>query len=176
VQTNDLALSPVAVAFAKQEKMPSPYAPTYVAQLFRFVKFYAEYYSSGAGKNEAHSKERAATARRVRFNIETKIVPPGWTEAKMQELVTGKSEVELRAAGKLPATFFDENHTVGPEEFVRVLCGTIRAYHMEDRVDIQSFDFRTLRLVEEQYPAIRTYYLTESAAALQSELVPPVLR
>lgn len=176
VQTNDLALSPVAVAFAKLEKMPNPYAPTYVAQLFRFVKFYAEYYSSGAGKNDAHAKERAATARRVHFNIETKIVPPRWTEAKMQELVTGKSEAELRAAGKLPPTFFDQNHTVGPQEFVRVLCGTIHDYHMEDRADIQSFDFRTLRLVEEQYPAIRTYYLTESAAALRSDLVPPELR
>jgi glycerophosphoryl diester phosphodiesterase len=176
VQTNDLKLSPVAVAFAEKEKMPSPYAPTYAAQLFRFVDFYAEYYSAGAGKSDPHAKERARTAARVHFNLETKIVPEGWTEAKMQELVTGESEAELRAAGKLPETFFDQNHTVGPEEFVRVLCGAIHAHHLETRADIQSFDFRTLRLVEEQYPAIRTYYLTESAATLKSDLVPPELR
>ena len=176
VQTNDLRLSPVAVAFAKEEKMPSPYAPTYAAQLFRFVDFYAEYYSSGPGRITPHARERSATARHVHFNLETKIVPPGWTEAKMQELVTGKSEAELRAAGKLPETFFDQNYTVGPEEFVRVLCGAIHAHHLEARADVQSFDFRTLRLVEEQYPAIRTYYLTESAAALKSNLVPPELR
>ena len=94
----------------------------------------------------------------------------------MQELVTGKSETELRAAGKLPDTFFEQNHTVGPEEFVHVLCGAIHAHHLEARADIQSFDFRTLRLVEEQYPGIRTYYLTESAAALKSDLVPSELR
>lgn len=176
VQTNDLRLSPVAVAFAKKEKMPSPYAPTYAAQLFRFVDFYAEYYSSGPGKAQPHARERAETARNVHFNLETKIVPSGWTEAKMQELVTGKSETELRAAGKLPDTFVEQNHTVAPEEFVRVLCGAIHAHHLEARADVQSFDFRTLRLVEEQYPAIRTYYLTESAASLKSELVPAELR
>jgi glycerophosphoryl diester phosphodiesterase len=176
VQTNDLRLSPVAVAFAKKEKMPSPYAPTYAAQLFRFADFYAEYYSSGPGRTQPHARERAETARKVRFNLETKIVPAGWTEAKMQKLVTGQSEAELRAAGKLPEIFFDQNHTVAPEEFVRVLCGAIHAHHLEARADIQSFDFRTLRLVEEQYPAIRTYYLTESAAALKSELVPAELR
>ena len=176
MQTNDLSLSPVAVAFAKEEKMPSPYAPTYVAQLFRFVDFYARYYRTGAGKTDPHAEERVHTAERVHFNLETKIVPPGWTEAKMQSLLTDKSIAELRATGKLPETFFDENHTVGPDEFVRVLCGTIHAHPLEDRADVQSFDFRTLRLVEEQYPAIRTYYLTESAASLQSDLVPRELR
>src|SRR5271154_5679053 len=45
-QQNDLALSPVAVAFAKQEKLINPYVPTYAEQLFRFTRFYADYYST----------------------------------------------------------------------------------------------------------------------------------
>ena len=43
---NDLALSPVAVAFAKHEHLISPYVHTYAEQLFRFVHFYADYYST----------------------------------------------------------------------------------------------------------------------------------
>ena len=80
-QKNDLALSPVAVAFAKREKLISPYVPTYVEQLFRFVNFYVEYYRTGAGKGQPQAKERAANAERVRFNLETKIMPEGMGEA-----------------------------------------------------------------------------------------------
>ncbi len=49
-QKNDLALSPVAVAFAKKEGLISPYVPTYVEQLFRFAAFYAEYYRTGRAR------------------------------------------------------------------------------------------------------------------------------
>ena len=61
-QKNDLALSPVSVAFAAQEHMNSPYAPTYVAQLFRFVAFYAHWYRTGPGKLAAEAATRARTA------------------------------------------------------------------------------------------------------------------
>src|SRR5271170_2027731 len=74
-QKNDLSLSPVAVAFAAQEKMASPYVPTNAPQLFRFAKFYAAYYKSGPGKGTPHAAERAATGERIRFNLETKILP-----------------------------------------------------------------------------------------------------
>ena len=74
-QKNDLALSPVAVAFAAHEHLISPYVPTYVEQLFRFTAFYVDYYSKGPGKSQPHAAERAANAARVRFNIETKILP-----------------------------------------------------------------------------------------------------
>jgi glycerophosphoryl diester phosphodiesterase len=47
---------------------------------------------------------------------------------------------------------------------------------MEDHVEVQSFDFRTLQLVEEQYPAIPTYYLTNNEKLLSSEFVPEGLR
>lgn len=152
-QKNDLALSPVAVAFAKKEGMISPYVPTYVAQLFRFVNFYVDYYRTGAGKSDAHAKERAENAAKARFNIETKIMPDG---------VVGDDA--------------HRNHTVGPQEFVSALCGAIVKNKMESRAEVQSFDFRTLLLIEEQYPKIPTYYLTGSTKMLTSPWVPEQLR
>jgi glycerophosphoryl diester phosphodiesterase len=151
-QKNDLALSPVAAAFAAKEKLISPYVPTYAEQLFRFAAFYAEYYRSGAGKGTPHAAERAAEGAKVKFNLETKILPEG-----------------------LPAPM-EPNHTVGPQLFVDTLCGAVERAHMASRADVQSFDFRTLVLVEEQYPAIPTYYLTQDAKTLGSPLVPESLR
>lgn len=47
---------------------------------------------------------------------------------------------------------------------------------MQSRAEVQSFDFRTLVLVEEQHPDIPTYYLTSNAKALSSDFVPEQLR
>jgi glycerophosphoryl diester phosphodiesterase len=152
-QKNDLSLSPAAVAFAKKEGLISPYVPTYAAQLFRFVSFYVDYYRAGAGKGDAHAKERADNAARVRFNIETKIMPDGMA-----------TDEEHR------------NHTVGPQAFVDALCGAIKKGGMEGRAEVQSFDFRTLLLVAEQHPKIPTYYLTGSPKQLSSPMVPESLR
>jgi glycerophosphoryl diester phosphodiesterase len=157
-QTNDLALSPVAVAFAKHEHLISPYVPTYAEQLFGFVAFYADYYATGPGKGNPEAAARAANARTVRFNLETKILP------------------DLPPAVAAAAGEPDGNHTVSPQLFVDTLCGAIQRNHMEGRAEVQSFDFRTLQLVEEQYPAIPTYYLTGPTATLSSPLLPPSLR
>jgi glycerophosphoryl diester phosphodiesterase len=59
---------------------------------------------------------------------------------------------------------------------VDTLAGVITKHHMEGRCEIQSFDFRTLQLVEEQFPRIPTYYLTGSAASLSTPFVPESLR
>ena len=88
----------------------------------------------------------------------------------------GKTEQQLQAAGRLPPTAFAPSKTVSPEVFVDTLCGFIHEYHMEDRADVQSFDFRTLLLVQEKFPKIRTYYLTESDALLTSDFTPASLR
>ena len=64
-QKNDLALSPVAVAFAKQEHLISPYVPTHAEQLFLFSRFYADYYSKGPGKSHPDAAARAANARKL---------------------------------------------------------------------------------------------------------------
>ena len=66
----------------------------------------------------------------VRFNIETKISPEAAHE------------------------------TTSPENFVRALLSVIREAHLESRVVIQSFDWRTLQLVQKEAPAIPTAYLT----------------
>jgi glycerophosphoryl diester phosphodiesterase len=41
---------------------------------------------------------------------------------------------------------------------------------------VQSFDFRTLLLVQEQHPKIPTYYLTGAPKSLASPLLPEQLR
>ncbi len=160
-QKNDLALSPVAVAFAAKEGLASPYVPTNAAQLFAFVRFYTAFYQTGPGKNTPGWKEHAAVGAKVRFNLETKIMPNHIPE-----------EVRDPSVPVAEAT----NHTVEPEVFVKTLCGAIVKAGMLDRSDVQSFDFRTLLLVQEQYPDIPTYYLTENTKLLSTDFVPEPLR
>ncbi len=66
----------------------------------------------------------------VRFNIETKINP---------------QRPEL---------------TFPPGRFVRAVIDVVRRYKMEDRVAIQSFDWRALKEVQDLAPEITTSYLT----------------
>jgi glycerophosphoryl diester phosphodiesterase len=163
-QKNDLALSPVAVAFAKKERLINPYVPTHAEQLFHFVAFYVDYYSKGPGKSHPDAAARAANAAKVRFNLETKILPlPDDPAGPPSPITNGHAE---------PAT----NHTVDPQTFVTTLCGAITRNHMESRAEVQSFDFRTLILVEEQFPKIPTYYLTGAPSSLSSAFVPAPLR
>ena len=67
---------------------------------------------------------------RVRFNIETKISPLAPAES------------------------------LAPEPFARLLVAEIRAAGMASRVTIQSFDWRTLRVVQREAPDIATVYLS----------------
>lgn len=136
-QRNDLSLSPVAVAFAKQNGLRSPYVPTHAAQLFDFVRFYVSFYKSGAGKGQPGAQERWKNAEKVRFNLETKI--------------DGRPQY----AGR----------TFSPEVFTETLAKTIEASGMESRSDIQSFDFRTLSLAAKTHPKIQTVFLIESIPA-----------
>lgn len=68
---------------------------------------------------------------RVRFNIETKIDPD------------------------------HPDETLDPQGFVAKLLGLIETEAFSDRVMIQSFDWRTLRIVQQQAPDIPTVYLTQ---------------
>lgn len=68
--------------------------------------------------------------RKVRFNIETKLTPD------------------------------HPDDTVSPAAMVAALLQVIARYGMEGRVSIQSFDWRTLKLVQAQKPAIPTVCLT----------------
>jgi glycerophosphoryl diester phosphodiesterase len=66
----------------------------------------------------------------VRFNIETKLSPAAPEE------------------------------TLPPRAFARAVVAEIRRAGMEARTTVQSFDWRTLRVVEEEAPGIATAYLT----------------
>ena len=70
------------------------------------------------------------SGRQVRFNIETKISP--------------------RAPGE----------TLAPEPFARALIAEIRRAGVQSRATVQSFDWRTLQVVQREAPEIPTVYLT----------------
>ncbi len=76
----------------------------------------------------------------VRFNIETKINP--------------------HAPGD----------TVAPEAMVQALLAVVREHGMQQRVAIQSFDWRTLQLVQKAEPAIPTVYLTNESAGANNNM------
>jgi glycerophosphoryl diester phosphodiesterase len=59
----------------------------------------------------------------------------------------------------LPTT--DGQYHPGPQEFVEVLMDVIGTKGIQDRVIIQSFDFRTLQYVHLHYPSFRTAMLIE---------------
>jgi len=74
----------------------------------------------------------------IRFNIETKISP----------LEPGQSTT--------------------PDDFARKLIAAIRAGGMEHRAAIQSFDWRTLQVVQKEAPGIPTVYLTVEKGFMDS--------
>lgn len=77
---------------------------------------------------------KALGAHEVRFNIETKVNPG------------------------------QPNDTVSADAMTRALLKVIQDAGMTERVAIQSFDWRTLQLVQKIAPAIRTVYLTVQTA------------
>jgi glycerophosphoryl diester phosphodiesterase len=75
------------------------------------------------------------------------------------------------AANHLPKVFYnietktnpltDNIYHPTPEEFVDRLMEVIKSKGIENRVIIQSFDFRTLQILHKKYPAIKTAMLIE---------------
>ncbi len=137
-QQNDRALSPVATAFAASRRLLDPYIVPTVDQLYDFVDFYAQYYSVGPGRFLTGAAQKVATARKARFNIETKLNPRS----------------DRDALGKVY-----KDRTFAPEVMARSLAEVVVRRRMQARTDIQSFDFRTLLLVQEAVPEIRTVFL-----------------
>jgi glycerophosphoryl diester phosphodiesterase len=70
-------------------------------------------------------------------------------------------EVRFNVETKLSPLASDE--TAGPDEFARAVIQVVRASHVERRTTIQSFDWRTLALVQREAPEIATAYLTSDA-------------
>ncbi|MFN2645479.1 MAG: glycerophosphodiester phosphodiesterase [Burkholderiales bacterium] len=78
------------------------------------------------------------------------------------------SEVRFNIETKLLPTHADE--TVGPKEFAHALVAEIRNAGLERRTTIQSFDYRTLKIVEGEAPEIETVYLTEAEDSVPSKV------
>jgi glycerophosphoryl diester phosphodiesterase len=137
-QTNNRSLSPVAVAFAKQEGLVDPYVDPTTQQLFDFVRFYVHYYKDGPGAGTPGATERWQNAERVHFNIETKLNP---------------------RSDRDPHGIRYKDRTPDPETITRAVAGVIERNGMQDRADVQSFDFRTLRIVHREFPNLLTVAL-----------------
>jgi glycerophosphoryl diester phosphodiesterase len=82
---------------------------------------------------EVFELARKAHNDEVRFNIETKLSP------------------------------LAPDETAGPDEFARAVIQVVRASRVERRTTIQSFDWRTLALVQREAPEIATAYLTSDS-------------
>lgn len=136
-QNNDTTLSPVAVAFMKSKGLRT-YAVPSLEQVFDFVVFYVEYYTTGAGSAHADAMKRAKNAARVRFNVETKLNPRTDTDEK-------------------GLVFIDR--TVPADTFAAKVAQVIVAKGLSERADIQSFAFSTLLSTQKNFPSIRTVYL-----------------
>lgn len=71
---------------------------------------------------------------------------------------SGNNDVRLNVETKIDPNHPDESPP--PERFVAVLLDLLREEKFEDRVMVQSFDWRTLQLVQKRAPDIPTVYLT----------------
>ena len=72
---------------------------------------------------------------------------------------SGDQHVRLNIETKIDPNHPDESPD--PERFVALVLDLLRREAFAGRVMIESFDWRTLRLVQEQAPAIPTVYLTQ---------------
>lgn len=71
---------------------------------------------------------------------------------------SGNAGVRLNIETKIDPNHPDESPD--PDHFVTLLLDLLRREKFEDRVTVQSFDWRTLLLVQQRAPAIPTVYLT----------------
>ncbi len=71
---------------------------------------------------------------------------------------SGNQDVRLNIETKIDPNHPDES--LPPERFVALLLDFLRAEKFENRVTVQSFDWRTLQQVEKLAPDIPTVYLT----------------
>ena len=104
---------------------------------------------------------------KVQFNIETKItarkVSPQEAEAMLKRTGLSPDSPQGKDAMALIAAM-GPDLSPSPEDFVKLVLEKIRKYHMEDRVILQSFDFRTLVAMKKLAPEIRLSALTTDNA------------
>jgi glycerophosphoryl diester phosphodiesterase len=71
---------------------------------------------------------------------------------------SGNTKVGFDCETKLSPLAPDE--TLPPAEFARTVVAEIRKHGMAERTMVQSFDWRTLQVIQKEAPEIRTMYLT----------------
>ena len=76
---------------------------------------------------------------------------------------SGNTRVRLNIETKIDPTHPDQ--TLDPERFTKALLDVLRAEKFEGQAMIQSFDWRTLQIVQKQAPQIPTVYLSQQAGA-----------
>ncbi len=153
VITHDPALNPLIVRDAAGQFLPPGKGPLLKSLTFAQLQSYqlgriqpgtpyATTFASQQGRDgirfptlaSLFERVKALGASQVRFNIETKLDP-------------GKPD-----------------DTVSAEAMTRAVLQVVKDAGMASRVSIQSFDWRSLRLVQQLEPAIPTVYLTIQTA------------
>ncbi len=140
----------VSAAYAKAEEMPSAYSVMTLYQLLKFVKYYESYYATGLGKDHPKAWMRAKNASLVKLHLEVKRNP--------------RSEV-----GKDGKRLFERS--AAADHFAFSVGWLIRAFQMESRARLQSFDFNTLLVAQEYFPEIQTVYLFGDHPVMTNEKI-----
>lgn len=89
----------------------------------------------------------------------------------LSELIDSVDQYVLRTGRDYPffnietkcLPFTDNIYHPQPPEFVELIMQVIKSKRLEDKVIIQSFDFRTLKYMNEHYPSVRTAVLIEGS-------------
>jgi glycerophosphoryl diester phosphodiesterase len=76
---------------------------------------------------------------------------------------SGDRHVRLNIETKIDPSHPEES--LDPQRFVTTVLELLRREHFSDRVMIQSFDWRTLQLIQKQAPEIPTVYLTQQSGS-----------
>ncbi len=129
---------PLAAWFAEQHEFDA-YAPPTVADLFAFVRAYAETAGAAAGKTPAQ-RERAAE---LVFDLELKRVP-------------------FR-----PERIGDEFDGDSPGELERALVAVVRAAGIVGRTVVRSFDHRCVRVLRRLEPGLTGAVLVAGTAPVE---------
>ncbi len=80
--------------------------------------------------------------------------------------VGGHQQVNFAIETKITPQRPDQ--TPDPEKFVALLLQEIQSYGLQDRVQILSFDWRTLQIVQKMAPKVPTVYVTAQLAVLDN--------
>ncbi|WP_418315951.1 glycerophosphodiester phosphodiesterase [Piscinibacter sakaiensis] len=80
--------------------------------------------------------------------------------ADLFELAKASGKADLRFDCETKLSPLEPDATLPPEAFAKRVIDEIRQHGMAERTMIQSFDWRTLQIVQELAPEIRTMYLS----------------